>query len=295
MDKLRRWPVMSLRFFSLHFFANAVTVLLGLLFAFPLYWAVSNALKGPREMFRIPPLWYPPHPRFQNFLEVNELVPFFLFMQNTAVLTVLRTVGGVFSASLVAYGFTFFRFRGRNILFFILIGTMMLPAEVTLVPTYVMFSKVGWVDSIKPLVVPLWFGGGAFSIFLFRQFFASIPRELNEAAKVDGCSSFRFYWSILVPLSKPAFITLSILFFQWSWNDLMEPLIYLNSIEKQTIPVGLLSLRSAASGAVALKLGKPTEHLLMAGAVMAMVPSVIVFFTLQRYFIRGIIMSGIKG
>jgi multiple sugar transport system permease protein len=286
---------MSLRFFSLHFFANVVTVLLGLLFAFPLYWAVSNALKEPREMFRIPPLWYPPHPRFYNFLEVNELVPFFVFMQNTAVLTVLRTVGGVFSASLVAYGFTFFRFRGRNILFFILIGTMMLPAEVTLVPTYVMFSKVGWVDSMKPLVVPLWFGGGAFSIFLFRQFFASIPRELNEAAKVDGCSSFHFYWSILVPLSKPAFITLSILFFQWSWNDLMEPLIYLNSIEKQTVSVGLLSLRSAASGAVALKLGKPTEHLLMAAAVMAMMPSVIVFFTLQRYFIRGVIMSGIKG
>jgi multiple sugar transport system permease protein len=275
---------MSLRFFSLRFFANVVTVLLGLLFAFPLYWAVSNALKLPREMFRIPPLWYPPHPRFHNFLEVNELIPFFVFMQNTAVLTVLRTVGGVFSASLVAYGFTFFRFRGRNILFFILIGTMMLPAEVTLVPTYVMFSKVGWVDSMKPLVVPLWFGGGAFSIFLFRQFFASIPRELNEAAKVDGCSSFRFYWSIL-----------GILFFQWSWNDLMEPLIYLNSIEKQTVSVGLLSLRSAASGAVALKLGKPTEHLLMAAAVMAMMPSVIVFFTLQRYFIRGVIMSGIKG
>lgn len=198
------------------------------------------------------------------------------------------------TVSLVGYGFTAFRFPGRNVLFTVLLSTMMLPNEVTLIPTYMLFNRLGWVDTIKPLVIPHYFGGGAFSIFLFRQFFASIPRDLHDAAKIDGCSPFRFYWRILLPLSTPVIITISILYFQSLWNNLMGPLLYLISKSKYTISVGLLFLRSSMTS-VSSRQGKPSEHLLMAGSVIAMLPSLVIFFVLQRYFIKGVIMTGIKG
>jgi multiple sugar transport system permease protein len=213
---------------------------------------------------------------------------------NTAVITLLGMFGGLVSASLVGYGFSSFRFRGRQLLFTLLLATMILPGEVTLIPTYMLFHRLGWVNSIRPLVIPHYFGGGAFSIFLFRQFYASIPKDLNDAAKIDGCGPLRFYWRILIPLSTPVVITLSIMWFQFLWNDLMGPLIYIIDIEKYTISVGLMFLRSSIAGAVSRR-GKPMEHLLMAGSVIAMLPSIIIFFTLQRYFIKGVIMTGIKG
>lgn len=274
--------------------ATMLTVLLALTFLFPLYWALIGSLKRPSELHLVPPLWYPPKPQWQNFIQVGTVIPFYLFVRNTAVITILGTMGGVLSASLVGYGFSSFRFRGRNILFTILLATMMLPGEVTLIPTYLLFNYLKWVDTIKPLTIPHYFGGGAFSIFLFRQFFSSIPRDLNDAAKIDGCSPFRYYWNILMPLSMPVIITLCILYFQSLWNDLMGPLIYLISQEKYTVSVGLLFLRSHYGGTAARR-GKPTEHLMMAGSVIAMMPSLIIFFTLQRYFIKGVIMTGIKG
>ena len=271
-----------------------ITVLLAIAFFFPLYWAIVGALKSADELYTVPPSLLPRSPQWQNFVEVGEVIPFYLFVRNTAVITALGIIGGLTSASLVGYGFSSFRFRGREILFTILLATMMLPNEVTLIPTYMLFNELGWVDTVKPLVVPRYFGGTAFSIFLFRQFFSSIPRDLNDAAKIDGCGPFRYYRSILVPLSVPVIITLSILNFQTLWNDLMGPLIYLISMKKYTISVGLLFLRSSMSS-VSSRHGKPMEHLLMAGSVIAMLPSLIIFFTLQRYFIRGVIMTGIKG
>jgi multiple sugar transport system permease protein len=273
--------------------ATGLTVLLALTFTFPLYWAVTGALKRPNELQVIPPLWYPPVPQWQNFVEVGQVIPFYLFVKNTAIITILGMIGGVISASLVGYGFSSFRFRGRNVLFAILLGTMMLPGEVTLIPTFMLFNYLKWVNSFRPLVIPNYFGGGAFSIFLFRQFFASIPKDLNDAAKMDGCGPFRYYLRILMPLSTPVIITLCILWFQYLWNDFMGPLIYLVKIEKMTVSVGLLMLRTSFGDAA--RRGKPTEHLLMAGSVIAMIPSLIVFFTLQRYFIKGVIMTGIKG
>jgi len=171
---------------------------------------------------------------------------------------------------------------------------MMLPQEVTLIPTFLIFHRLGWVNTIKPLVVPHYFGGGAFSIFLFRQFFSSIPQDLHDAAKIDGCGPLRFYARILMPLSVPVIITLCILYFQYLWNDLMGPLIYLVSMEKYTVTQGMLFLRSTLTGTVS-RTGKPMDHLLMTGSVIAMIPSLVIFFTLQRYFIRGVIMTGIKG
>ncbi len=275
-------------------FTNALTVLLAFVFGFPLFWAFSSALKLPIELNVIPPLWFPPTPRWQNFLEVNDVLPFFRFMGNTAVVTVATTGGGVITASLVAYGFSHFRFRGRHTIFILMLSTMMLPMEVTLIPTYLIFNELRLVDTFWPLFLPAWFGGGPFAIFLFRQFFLSIPRDLSDAAKIDGCHVLRFYRSILVPLSIPVMITLSILFFQQSWNELMRPLIYLTSMTNYTVSVGLMFLRTQILANVAQR-GEPTEHLLMAGSVISMMPSLILFFILQRYFIRGVIMSGIKG
>ncbi len=275
-------------------FAGFWTVSLALLFGFPLFWAVSSALKLPIELNVIPPLWLPPTPRWRNFIEVNEVLPFFRFMGNTAVVTLATTIGGVITASIVAYGFSHFRFRGRHTIFILMLSTMMLPMEVTLIPTYLIFNEIRLVDTFWPLFLPAWFGGGPFAIFLFRQFFLSIPRDLSDAAKIDGCHVLRFYRSILVPLSVPVMITLSILFFQQSWNELMRPLIYLTSMTNYTVSVGLMFLRTQILANVAQR-GEPTEHLLMAGSVISMMPSLILFFILQRYFIRGVIMSGIKG
>ncbi len=275
-------------------FAGFWTVSLALLFGFPLFWAVSSALKLPIELNVIPPLWLPPTPRWRNFIEVNEVLPFFRFMSNTAVVTLATTIGGVITASIVAYGFSHFRFRGRHTIFILMLSTMMLPMEVTLIPTYLIFNEIRLVDTFWPLFLPAWFGGGPFAIFLFRQFFLSIPRDLSDAAKIDGCHVLRFYRSILVPLSVPVMITLSILFFQQSWNELMRPLIYLTSMTNYTVSVGLMFLRTQILANVAQR-GEPTEHLLMAGSVISMMPSLILFFILQRYFIRGVIMSGIKG
>ena len=273
---------------------TALTVILAVVFAFPLFWAISSALKRPVELNVVPPLWFPPQPQWFNLIEVNQIIPFYRFMWNTAVVTVLATLGGLLSASIVAYGFSHFRFRGRNLIFIIVLSTMMLPAEVTLIPTYLIFAKLKWIDTFRPLIVPAWFGGGAFAIFLFRQFFASIPRELSDAAKIDGCNPMTFYLRILMPLSIPVTITLGILYFQNTWNELMSPLIYLTSMEKYTVSVGLMFLRTQALAEVAQR-GRPTEHLLMAGAVISMIPSLVLFFVLQRYFIKGVIMSGIKG
>ena len=275
-------------------FTGFLTIFLALVFGFPLFWAVSSALKLPIELNVIPPLWFPPAPRWRNFIEVNEVLPFFRFMGNTAVVTLATTGGGVITASLVAYGFSHFRFRGRHAIFILMLSTMMLPMEVTLIPTYLIFNRIKLVDTFWPLFLPAWFGGGPFAIFLFRQFFLSIPRDLSDAAKIDGCHVLRFYRSILIPLSIPVMITLSILFFQQSWNELMRPLIYLTSMTNYTVSVGLMFLRTQILANVAQR-GEPTEHLLMAGSVISMMPSLILFFILQRYFIRGVVMSGIKG
>jgi multiple sugar transport system permease protein len=275
-------------------FAVFLTFLVGMTFFFPLFWAVSSALKRPTELYLIPPRWWPEAMQWKNFVEVGRVIPFYMFFKNSAVITVLGMFGGILSSSLVGYGFSSFRFRGRNALFLLVLSTMMLPSEVTLIPTFLIFNQLHWVNTIKPLVIPNYLGGGAFSIFLFRQFFSSIPKDLNDAAKIDGCGPFRFYWRILIPLSVPVIITLCILWFQYMWNDLMGPLIYLSSQEKYTMSQGLLFMRTSFTGSAARR-GQPMDHLLMAGSVVAMLPSLVIFFALQRYFIKGVIMTGIKG
>jgi ABC-type glycerol-3-phosphate transport system permease component len=190
----------------------------------------------------------------------------------------------------VAYGFARFRFRGRNVLFMLVISTLIMPEEVTIISTFLMFKQIGWLDTWYPLIVPAYFGGGAFSIFLFRQFFLTLPKDMDEAAEIDGANSLRVLWSIVLPLSKPAIATLAIFAFIGRWNDFFHPLIYLNTTEKFTISVGLRFYQQSVTYG-----GPATQHLLMAAAIATTIPIIVVFFIFQRQFVRGIVLSGIKG
>ena len=191
----------------------------------------------------------------------------------------------------MGYGFARFRFRGREILFLCILGTIMFPAELTIIPTFIMFKNIGWIDTFWPLIVPYWFGGGAFFIFLFRQFFRTIPEELLEAARLDGAGYWRIFWQIVAPLSKPAFASAAIISFLTHWNDFFNPLIFLSSPSKFTLSLGI---QAFSTGGVGLT-PEPRDHLLMASTVMMTLPVVLIFFFAQRYFIQGIATSGLKG
>ncbi len=263
---------------------------LGIVFMFPFFWTVSSSLKQVKELMTFPPTWLPETAQWQNYTYVLQKVPFMRWTWNSIYVVGLSTAGTVLSASIVAYSFARFRYRGRDIVFLITLGTMMLPAQVTLIPQFVLFHKLGWVETLRPLWVPHWFGGGAFFIFLFRQFFMSLPRELDEAALIDGASYPRIFWNIILPLSGPVMATVAVLSFIAGWNDFVNPLIYVHTPDKYTLAVGLNYFRQLPDAA-----GAPTQHLLMAASVMVILPVLIIFFMAQRYFVQGIVLSGIKG
>ena len=268
----------------------ALVLFLTAVFTVPLLWTVTSSLKAVTDLYMFPPLIFPPKPQFSNYPRAWTYVPFGAFYLNTIIVTASATAGAVLSSTLAAYGFARGRFPGRNVLFYLVLSTLMLPGEVTIIPKFILFKELGWIDTFKPLIVPEWFGGGAFNIFLLRQFFLPIPRTFDEAATVDGAGSFRILWNILLPLCSPAIITVAILTFLNHWNDFFEPLIYLNSPENLTLSLGLrFFLLSPTEG------GEPKDHLLMAAVLMAALPCLIIFFVAQRYFVRGIVMSGIKG
>jgi multiple sugar transport system permease protein len=194
------------------------------------------------------------------------------------------------SSSLVAYGFARFDFRFKNFLFVITLATLMLPDQVTLIPRFILFYKLDWIDTLKPLWVPFWFGGTAFAIFLMRQFVMSVPRELDEAAIVDGASYFRIFWNIVIPLCKPALATLAIIAAIAAWNSFMEPLVFLTSTEKFTLSVGLRYFHANPVAG-----DRPLGHLLMAASVATILPPILLFFAFQRYFVQGVALTGLKG
>jgi multiple sugar transport system permease protein len=267
-----------------------LAVLLAVIFVFPFYWTFNSSLKTPQEMSTFPPTWVPAVPQWQNYLTVLDTVPFLTWAYNSLFVVALSTAGTVLSASVVAYSFARFRYRGRDILFIITLGTLMIPAQVTLIPQFVLFHKLNWINTLYPLWVPHWFGGGAFAIFLMRQFMMTLPRELDEAALIDGAGYPRIFWQILLPLCKPVIATVAVISFIDSWNDFVNPLIYLQLPEKFTLAVGLNYFKTIPEVG-----GEPTQHLLMAASVMMIFPIVILFFATQRYFVRGIVMSGLKG
>lgn len=268
----------------------ALTLALSAIFVYPLAWTFGSSLKTPDEMFIYPPTLFPASPQLGNYVQVMETVPFGQWFLNTVVVVVAATTGTVISAAMVSYSFARFRYRGREVLFLITLTTMMLPSQVTLVPQFIIFYKLGWIDTIKPLWVPHWFGGGAFFIFLMRQFFLSLPRDLDEAAIIDGANRLHVFFRILLPLTKPALATMTVISFMNNWSDFLGPLIYLNTPRKFTLAVGLQYFKSVEGQSY-----EPTEHLLMTACVLTVLPALLVFFAAQRYFVQGIVMTGIKG
>ncbi len=261
------------------------------LFGYPLFWTAMSSLKTIPEMFSFPPILIPAAPQWANYWTVLNIdYPVGRWFSNSVLIVILTSFGTIVTSSLVAYSFARFAYRGRDVLFMITLSTMMLPAQVTLIPQFVLFYKLGWVNTHLPLWVPHWFGGGAFAIFLMRQFFLTLPLDLDEAALIDGAGYFRIFWSILMPLCKPVLATLAIITIIASWSDFLGPLIYLNTPEKFTVSVGLQFFNAVPEVG-----GEPMQHLLMAACVMSMVPIILMFFFGQRFFVQGIVMSGIKG
>jgi ABC-type glycerol-3-phosphate transport system permease component len=268
----------------------ALAVVTSILFLLPFYWTVASSLKHVTEIFLFPPTWAPAVPQWDNYAEVWRRVPFGRFMINSLQITILSVLGTVLTSSLVAYSFARFRYPGRDVFFMLTLSTMMLPYEVTLIPQYLMFNRLGWLDTFLPLIVPFWFGGNAFSIFLMRQFFMTIPRDLDDAARIDGANFLRIFWNVLLPLSGPVLATLAVIGFINHWNDFLGPLIYLDSRNNFTIALGLRYFQSVAGLG-----GEPMHHLLMAASVTFTLPCILIFFLSQRYFVRGIVLSGVKG
>ena len=260
----------------------------GLAMLLPFLWMLSTALKPDALVFSIPPQWFPRPLVWRNFIDSLTVLghPVQLYAWNTTVIAVLGVTGVALSSSLVAFGFARLDFPGRNLLFVVMISTMMLPRLVTIVPQFILFQKLGWLDTFKPLIVPYWFGA-PFHIFLLRQFFLSIPMELDAAARVDGASSLQIYARIILPLSKPALATVAIFAFVYHWNDLLEPLIFLSSQKNWTLALFLASFQGYMQ--------QPRWNLLMAVSTILTLPVLVLFFFAQRLFIGGITVTGIKG
>lgn len=269
-----------------------IVVFFVVIFGFPLLWTLMLSLKTIPEFSDFPPKLFPRDPQWINYYTVlnTPRVPVLRWLANTSIVTILTTIGTIITCAMVAYSFARFNYRGRDLLFTITLATMTLPAQVTLIPQFILFFKMGWVNTLEPLWVPAWFGGGAFGIFMLRQFFKTIPRDLDEAALIDGAGYARIFWSILMPLLGPAIATLGIITFIAAWSDYTNPLIYLNSPDKFTVSIGLQFFNNAPEVG-----GVPMRHLLMAACVLSMIPTVALFFIGQRYFVQGVVMSGIKG
>lgn len=253
---------------------------------FPFLWMVSTAFKDMNEVFQMPPTFIPENPIFANFPDGWNYADFDIFTRNSMVITIISTIGTVASSAIVAYGFSRFQSRYSSFLFAILLGTMMLPSQVTLIPQYLLYNKLGWLDSYLPLIIPSWLGGGAFNIFLFIQFFRTLPQELDEASMIDGANSFQTFVHIMVPAVKPVVLAVGVMSLVYNWNDFFLPLIYLNSMEKFTIAIGLRFFQSAY--------GNVRMGMMMAVSTLTVLPVLIIFFICQKYFIQGIKMSGLK-
>jgi multiple sugar transport system permease protein len=270
-----------------------LAIVLSAMFMFPFFWTVTTSLKKPVELIKFPPTILPETAQWVNYTQIWGLgsgINFGQFFLNSAIITSLALVGQIISAFLVGYGFARFRFPGREFLFAVCLSTLILPPHVTIIPLFVLFRQLHWIDTFLPLIVPSFFGGGAFTIFLVRQFIMTLPIEIDEAALMDGSSRLGILFRIILPNSGPVMATVAIFGFIGHWNQFLEPLIFLNSARKYTVPLGLWFLRAQEGQA-----GLPKDNLLMAGAVLATLPIIIIFFFAQKYFVRGIAMSGLKG
>ena len=258
---------------------------LALVFALPVYWLVVTSLKNLDEVFADPLVWWPRQLVWANYPQALQQFPFWRYLRNTLAIAVPVTIGATFSSALVAYAFSRLHWRGRDATFYLILGTLMIPTWVTMVPLYILFNQMGWIDTYKPLVVPAFFGD-PFSIFLLRQFFLRQPQDLVDAARVDGASHLRVFLQIMLPLSRPALVVVALFAFINSWNDFFNPLIYLSSPEKYTLQVGLFNF---------FGLHVVNWPGLMAAAAVILLPVAIIFLVAQRAFIEGITFTGLRG
>jgi len=264
----------------------ALLLIFGALMLIPFLWLLSSSFKSQIQIFQYPPQWIPDPFQPENYINALTYKPFHLYFRNTLIIAISNVIAVVLTSSFCAYGFARINFPGRDFWFAIVMATLFLPYAILIVPSFMIFTRLGWVDTFLPLIVPQFFGGGAFNIFLMRQFFRTIPEELADAARLDGCSEFGVYWRIMMPLAKPALITIAIFTFLFAWNDLLAPLTYLRSPDNFTIATGLASFRSQTDISWDLQLAASTAMTF---------PVIILFFAAQRYFIQGIVMTGIKG
>jgi multiple sugar transport system permease protein len=257
----------------------------GLLFLFPFFWMISLSLGSMKDIYRIPPRYIPEKISWRNYPEALFRFPFFLYLKNTSTIAFWNIIGTVIGTAIPAYAFARLRWKGRDAVFLMILATMMLPPQVTRIPMYVIWAKLGWLDTYKPLIIPSYFGW-AYGTFLARQYYTTIPFELEDAARVDGCGFFAIFFKIIAPLSLPLMVTLALFSFVGDWNDFFNPLIYLHSPEKYTLQLGLLSFR-----------GQYITNIpaMMAASVLIILPVLLVFLFGQQYFIRSVVLSGLKG
>ena len=255
------------------------------LFLIPFLWMISSSLKPNYQIFEVPPRWIPNPPRWENYSEALTTLPFARYIANTAVITFFTIIGHLLSCTIIAYAFARLRAPGRDFLFLVVLATMMLPYPVTMVPLYMLFKQLGWINTILPLTVPAYLGS-AFYIFLLRQFFLTIPRDFEDAAVIDGANTLQILWLVILPLALPALATVAIFTFQATWNDFLAPLIFLQKPELYTATLGLQFFRSTYTTNWAY---------LMAASLVTSLPVIVIFFLAQRYFIEGITLSGVKG
>lgn len=258
----------------------------GIIFLIPFYWMFRSSLMDQGQIFEMPPVWLPNPIRMENFKEALTIMPFNKFFLNTIIIVVLATAGVVLTSSITAFSFARMRWPGRDKVFICLLSGMMLPQYATLIPTFLGWKFLGAVGTNLPLIIPSWFGGGAFYIFLLRQFYMAIPKELDEAAYVDGAGYFRIFLQIILPLTKPAIVVVILFSFLHSWNDFLAPVIYLNDVSKYTLTLGL-ALFSGMYNA--------QWNLMMAASAVVAIPAIIVFLFGQKYFVEGISITGLKG
>ncbi len=272
---------------------HAVLIAGAVVFSIPFIWLVTTAFKTDAEMGAFPPVWLPERWKppidwsdlFYHFERALTFIPYWRYTLNSAYVTAMSILGELVSVSLVAYGFSRVRFKGRDVLFVLVLSTMMLPGQVTMIPTFLIFKWLGWYNTLKPLWFPA-FTASAFYIFLMRQFMLTIPADLEDAAKIDGCGHFRIYWQIVLPLVKPALATIAIFTFMGAWNDFMRPLIYITDLDLMPLSLGLQMFK----GSHGAEWGP-----LMAASLIMVLPVVILFFSAQKYFIQGVTLTGMKG
>ena len=262
-------------------------VVIGLISLVPFLWLVRSSFMDSYEIFEFPPKWLPDQLLFSNYADVFQVLDLKTYLVNTFLIIIPCIIGNVFTSCLCGYAFGRLNFKYKNMWFAMVIATMMLPGAVTLIPTFMMWNKLGFVNSFVPLIAPAFFGGGGFNVFLMRQFFAGIPKELDEAAILDGATHWQIFYKIMLPLVKPAMMVVGFFTFMNTWNDFFGPLIYLNDPSKQTLALGLLQLKGQFSS---------LWNIMMAASTLMTIPALVLFFFGQKYFIQGIsLTSGSKG